>query len=216
MTATLGVPTGPAGPGPSGPAGPGPGGPHGPQPSGPPPGGGKAVTAGTGGPWPSRPQGPTGPGGPSRPGRDAALLREIDDLLIRANTRAILLPESPDRIEQCGAAILEFRLTLARAAVADLLAYQSPARQRLDFAAAVADEPVTGTQLVLGDGPTPGPDAAAAAAVVESAGAVVAASAGASFSLPPTPALRPFPSRTPEFEFGAGQALYDVLPGRSS
>jgi hypothetical protein len=92
------------------------------------------------GPGP-KPSGPTHPV-PTGPGPGRALLDHLDASLISA--LAVTLPEPADRLEACGQAILAFRLRRARAALADLIAYsETPARQHLSSAAAVADGPVT-------------------------------------------------------------------------
>lgn len=125
------------------------------------------------------------------------LLAEIDNLLVSALARATLLPDSADRVEQCGQVILAFRLELARRAVADLLAYQSPARRDPSSSSA-------------GEIATPGGPVQAARGGADRAGEPPLPGAG-TFSLPPMPAPRPFAVRTPPFEL-AGGPLYDVLP----
>jgi len=108
----------------------------------------------------------------------------------------------------------------------------SPAR-RDPFSAAVGADaiatpggPAQATRVPPGECLSPGSGAAAGTAVTESAGSVVdpvqaqvragrpPAPGTGTFSVPPTPAVRPFTERTPPFEFGAGVALYDVLPKR--
>lgn len=64
----------------------------------------------------------------------------LDTLLVKAS---LALPASSDPVEICGQEILKFRLRMARRAVADLLAYQTPVRSPLDSAAAVAGGPVS-------------------------------------------------------------------------
>lgn len=98
------------------------------------------------GPKPSGPTHPvpTGPG----PGRvfdlTAEMLRAIDASLIGLLGVAVSLPLTEDRMQVCGEEVLKHRLRMARKAVADLIAYtETPARQHLSSAAAVADGPVT-------------------------------------------------------------------------
>lgn len=133
------------------------------------------------GPKPSGPTHPvpTGPG----PGRVSDLtgemLRAIDASLIGLLGVAVSLPLTEDRMQVCGEEVLKHRLRMARAAVADLIAYtETPARQHLSSAAAVADGPVK-PPARTGECLTPGSGAALSGAVTESAGSAVDLSAGA-------------------------------------
>ena len=191
------------------------------------------TTAVPSGPPDTRP--PTQPPPPPPPPRGLAdgFLREIDGLLIEALAMASLLQLPADRIEECGQVILEFRLTLARRAVADLVRYvESPARRDRGDAVAPADGP-----------------AHAALPRADRAGSLpLPPGAGRGFPLPQPsgpprfddgercaygctretpchsarrhwwlgpPAVAPFPERTPAFEIGTGP-VYDALRGRSS
>jgi hypothetical protein len=136
------------------------------------------MTTGPGGGSGTGPSGPSGPG----PGRNLAgeMLRAIDNQLAELLEIADKLPEPTDRFEESGQAILAFRLSAARLAVADLLAYpETPARQGLSVAAAVTDGPDRTTRWQAGECLTPGSVAAFSGAATESGGAVVAPVAGA-------------------------------------
>jgi hypothetical protein len=110
-----------------------------------------------GGPGP-KPSGPTHPTPTAPRPRNLAgeMLRAVDNQLAELLEIADKLPRPTDRIETCGQAILAFRLNRARKAVADLLAYpETPARQCLSSAAAVADRPV---KPRVGEPPLPDAD----------------------------------------------------------
>lgn len=103
---------------------------------------------------------PTGPSGPAGPGPGRAgyltgdLLTAIDHGLIGLLGLSVTLPDSDDRLEVCGQEILKHRLRAARNAVADLRKHlQTPARQSLSSAAAVAGGPV---KPRAGEPPLPG------------------------------------------------------------
>lgn len=94
------------------------------------------------GPPDTRP--PNKPGTPPPPKDLAAqLLAAIDEGLIVLLGLSVSLPPATDRVAICGEEILKHRLRMARKAVADLRTYaQTPARQLLSSAAAVAGGPV--------------------------------------------------------------------------
>jgi hypothetical protein len=206
MTVEAQRPAGRPGTAPRGPAGPRPE-PYGPS---------------TPGPQPSAPP-PPAPPAPSR-----GVLLALDDALAAICATARRIPGPADQVEACGLAILDFRLGRARAAVADLLAYRSPARQGLsalprESASASAGGPVSSGRdgkAVSGDGGsrpvqppvtpsgerlTPGSGTAICPAVTESDRAVVAPVAGVQppAGQPPLPGgdfLLPRDIRLPVFE----------------
>lgn len=124
-------------------------------------------------PPPKQPTQPTKPWGPSTEAA-ADILDDIAVMLEGAQGWATLLPDSTNPFEVCGQEILRHRLRMARRAVTDLLDYLTPGRRAPSPGGPVLPPAGTGKE------PTPGSAAAVRSAARESAGAVVAASAGAS------------------------------------
>ena len=182
------------------------------------------------------PGGPTNPPPPSGPNK---LADALDAITLLLRVAQLVADRDLSGADPADLVRLDYALGLARLVVADL---QTPARR--DPSSSSAGEiatpggPVQAPHVAeklrrsaraevgaaaaadrVGGPPAPGtdfPECGEKWCCYERRRAGDRCPTGSSFSPPPTPALRPFPSRTPPFEFGVGQALYDVLPGRSS
>lgn len=156
---------------------------------------------------PSGPPDTRPPTRPSSPPPPKQALAEIDGLLLSALALVGTLPATADRVEVCGQEIARHRLRMARKAVADLLAYtQTPARQCLSSAAAVAGGPVKSLA------PTDFRAAGSKAALPRADRAGSPPAPGAGFSLPP---IQTVPSFDNGPEFAVGTALLAAINRRA-
>jgi hypothetical protein len=160
-----------------------------------------AFTPGPPGPANPRPGGPTGPrpSGPSTPAPTRALAA-IDALLAEAiGLAADRLPAPVDQLEDCGHAILLFRLQVARKAVSDLVALSKTPARRDPFSAAVGADAIA-TPGGPGRHASPGLYPAGASAAAAPVAAAVRA------GCPPAPGPDTFSlPKPPEFAVGVAR-----------